>query len=187
MSWCSSSIHPRRNTAAGEPRSIRLQEHASPSKCRPRGVFPSTTSSFWTMRSRTDGTTMSAIPSFQSGSLSTNQSLAGFLQWDMRKRRGVGGVACGQMPATPSFPEARVSARTSTHTLVSRVWKDFPCVAHGATIEPHNRRLGRAAAAWGPGLLGPPAAKENTWLQSTTVTLLSLCQVCGGWKDWCGL
>lgn len=115
--------------------------------------------------------------------------------------RGNKGNACNTQ-----FPQGTRTqhAHTHMHTLLCCPLKGFPLCGRwinegveGRTIELHNGRLGRAAALWGLLPLRPEAAMENTWLQSITVTLLSLSmgmrgsiQRERGWgwlKDWCGL
>lgn len=111
--------------------------------------------------------------------------------------RGDKGNACNTQ-----FPQGTRTqhAHTHMHTLLCCALKGFPLCGRwinegvaGRTIELHNGRLGRAAALWGL----PGAAMENTWLQSITVTLLSLStgmrgsnqrEGGRGWlKEWCGL
>lgn len=111
--------------------------------------------------------------------------------------RGGKGNACNTQ-----FPQGTRTQHTHTHmhTLLCCALKGFPLCGRwinegveGRTIELHNGRLGRAAALWGL----PGAAMENTWLQSITVTLLSLStgmrgsnqrEGGRGWlKEWCGL
>lgn len=155
------------------------------------------------MSGRTDGSTKSADPPV-AVALLLRQS--GHGPFKVARRQGEGprrdkGNACNTQ-----FPQGTRTQRAHTHmhTLLCSALKGFPLCGRwinegveGRTMELHNGRLGRAAALWGPLLLRPGAAMENTWLQSIAVTLLPLStgmrgseqgERGRGWlKDCCGL
>lgn len=73
----------------------------------------------WTMSGRTDGPTMSAIPSSRVAALPPirRSGLHNEAQRQGEEEEEEEGSGCGQMPATPSFPKARVlNAHQHTHT-----------------------------------------------------------------------
>ena len=76
----------------------------------------------WTMSGRTDGPTMSAIPLSRVAALppirrSGLHNEAQIQEEEEEEEEEEEGSGCGQMPATPSFPKARVlNAHQHTHT-----------------------------------------------------------------------
>lgn len=91
----------------------------------------------WTMSGRTDGPNNVSLPSFRVAASNQSEQQQPYNEVQ-RQEAGEEGSGCGQMPATPSFPKARVlNVHRHTHTHANA---HTPRPERASPVWPMNQR-----------------------------------------------